>query len=29
MGHKFNRPEYGDGPSLKQKHEWLARLAIT
>lgn len=29
MGHKFNRPEYGEGPTLKHKLEWLTRLAIT
>jgi len=29
MGHKFNRPRYGEGPTLKHKHEWLLRLAIT
>lgn len=29
MGHKFSRPEYGEGPTLKHKLEWLTRLAIT
>ncbi len=29
MGHKFSRPEYGLGPTLKHKLEWLSRLAIT
>lgn len=29
MGHKFSRPEYGEGPTLKHKREWLLRLAIT
>lgn len=29
MGHKWIRPKYGAGPSLKQKHEWLSRIAFT
>ena len=29
MGHKFSRPEYGEGPTLKHKLEWLKRLAVT
>ncbi|SEQ71817.1 Phage integrase family protein [Faunimonas pinastri] len=29
MGHKFNRPRYGEGPTLEHKLEWLLRLAIT
>ncbi len=29
MGHKFNRPDYGEGTTLKHKLEWLTRLAIT
>jgi integrase len=29
MGHKFDRPVYGDGPTLSHKLEWLQRLAIT
>ncbi|WP_375458840.1 integrase [uncultured Enterovirga sp.] len=28
MGHKFHRPKYGSGPSLKQKAEWLHRIAF-
>ena len=28
MGHKFNRPEYGDGASLKQKHDWISKIAF-
>lgn len=29
MGHKYSRPKYGSGPSLKQKLEWLQRIALT
>ncbi|BCP53743.1 integrase [Kaistia sp. 32K] len=29
MGHKFNRPKYGSGPTLEHKLEWLERIAIT
>lgn len=29
MGHKFDRPSYGAGPSLAHKREWLERIAIT
>ncbi|MBB2963776.1 tyrosine-type recombinase/integrase [Methylobacterium sp. R2-1] len=29
MGHKYHRPRYGVGPSLKQKLEWLQRIAFT
>ncbi|HWJ71882.1 MAG TPA: DUF6538 domain-containing protein [Kaistia sp.] len=29
MGHKFSRPEYGLGPTLKHKLEWLTRIAVT
>lgn len=25
MGHKFNRPKYGNGPSLEQKMDWMMR----
>lgn len=25
MGHKFQRPKYGDGASLFQKHEWIIK----
>ena len=28
MGHKWIRPKYGDGPSLKQKRDWLQRIAF-
>lgn len=28
MGHKWQRPRYGSGPSLVQKHEWLSRIAF-
>ncbi|WP_245296450.1 tyrosine-type recombinase/integrase [Methylorubrum extorquens] len=28
MGHKYHRPRYGVGPSLKQKLEWLQRVAF-
>jgi integrase len=28
MGHKFNRPSYGDGSSLKQKLEWLNKIEL-
>ncbi|MHC8493387.1 phage integrase [Thalassospira sp. SM2505] len=28
MGHKFHREKYGSGPSLKQKHEWLLKMAL-
>jgi hypothetical protein len=29
MGHKFNRPRYGEGPTLAHKLEWLLKLAVT
>lgn len=29
MGHKFDRPDYGKGPSLALKVEWLRRTQIT
>lgn len=29
MGHKWIRPKYGAGPSLAQKHEWMAKIAFT
>ena len=29
MGHKYSRPKYGSGPSLKQKLDWLSRIAFT
>lgn len=28
MGHKFHREKYGSGPSLKQKHDWLVKMAL-
>ncbi len=28
MGHKFQRPMYGQGPSLEQKAEWLRKIAF-
>lgn len=28
MGHKFNRPLYGDGPTLEQKYECLKDISI-
>lgn len=28
MGHKWQRPRYGKGPSLEQKREWMARIAF-
>ncbi|WP_062223053.1 tyrosine-type recombinase/integrase [Aureimonas sp. D3] len=28
MGHKFNRPGYGDGPTLEKKFEWVKKIAI-
>jgi len=29
FGHKFDRPKYGDGPTLEHKLEWLLKIAIT
>jgi integrase len=29
MGHKFDRPDYGKGPSLKVKLEWIMKIALT
>lgn len=29
MGHKWIRPKYGAGPSLKQKQDWMARIAFS
>lgn len=29
MGHKYPWPEYGEGPSLEQKHRWLMKMAFT
>lgn len=28
MGHKFNRPKYGNGASLELKREWLDRVCV-
>lgn len=28
MGHKFNRPVYGDGASLEQKKEWMEKIKL-
>lgn len=28
MGHKYQRPKYGAGPSLKQRQEWLSKIAF-
>ena len=28
FGHKFSRPKYGSGPSLKLKKEWLKKIQI-
>lgn len=28
MGHKFNRPKYGNGASLEQKLEWLNKICL-
>ena len=28
MGHKYNRERYGQGPTLKQKHKWLQKIAF-
>lgn len=28
MGHKFERPNYGDGASLQQKLEWLKKIQL-
>lgn len=28
MGHKFNRPLYGNGASLEQKKEWLDKICV-
>lgn len=29
MGHKFNRPKYGNGASLEQKRDWLNKIRLT
>lgn len=28
MGHRFNRPSYGDGPSLEQKRSWMQKVQL-
>ena len=28
MGHKYQRPKYGHGPTLEHKREWLQRIAF-
>jgi len=28
MGHKYDRPRYGDGPSLAQKQKWLDKICF-
>lgn len=28
MGHKFNRPKYGSGPTLEHKLEWMNKICI-
>ena len=28
MGHKYDRPRYGDGPSLAQKQKWLDKICL-
>lgn len=28
MGHKYDRPRYGDGPSLTQKQKWLNKICF-
>lgn len=28
MGHKFNRPQYGDGASLEHKKEWMDKICV-
>src|SRR5690606_19972555 len=28
MGHKYQRPKYGAGPTLDQKREWLLKIAF-
>lgn len=28
MGHRYDRPRYGDGPSLKQKLKWLQKITL-
>jgi len=29
MGHKFGRPEYGSGPTLELKLDWLRKITLT
>ncbi len=28
MGHKFNRPTYGDGSDLQQKQDWMTKIKL-
>ncbi len=28
MGHRYDRPRYGDGPSLEQKYKWMKKIAF-
>ncbi len=28
MGHRYDRPRYGGGPSLEQKYEWMKKIAF-
>lgn len=28
MGHKFNRPKYGNGASLEQKRDWMNKICL-
>ena len=29
MGHKFERPLYGDGPTIKQKKDWMVKILLS
>jgi integrase len=29
MGHRFQRPKYGNGPTLEHKKEWMDRICLT
>ena len=28
IGHKFDRPKYGDGPILELKAEWMKKISL-
>lgn len=28
IGHKFDRPKYGDGPTLELKAEWMKKISL-